>query len=213
MSLFSSLLYLHIAAGTTSLLMGLVVLFLRKSDRRHKLLGNIYFFSLLIASIVAIPMSYLHANAFLFIVSIFTIYMLLTGRRYIRKKSAADVTVVDWSLSTVMAIFGVAFIGFGCFHLLRSNTFGTVWVVFGLIGCLFVYQDWVNYRGKSGTKNFYLTTHLQRFIGSYIATVTAFLVVNNTWLPGTIAWLLPTVLLVPLIVWWSRKYRVARLNN
>jgi hypothetical protein len=44
--------------------------------------------------------------------------------------------------------------------------------------------------------------------GSYIASSTAFLVVNNTILPGIIAWLIPTVLLVPLIIMWSRKNEI-----
>jgi len=52
-----------------------------------------------------------------------------------------------------------------------------------------------------------LVTHLQRMIGAYIASLTAFLVVNNTILPGVIAWLLPSVLLVPFIMAWSKKYK------
>ncbi|MEJ7684882.1 MAG: hypothetical protein WKG06_44950 [Segetibacter sp.] len=45
--------------------------------------------------------------------------------------------------------------------------------------------------------------------GSYVASATAFLVVNNKILPNIIAWLLPTIIIVPLIVSWTRKYKVA----
>jgi type IV secretory pathway component VirB8 len=45
-------------------------------------------------------------------------------------------------------------------------------------------------------------------IGAYIASITAFLVVNNTILPGVVAWLLPTAVLVPVLIKWSRKYAV-----
>jgi len=71
-----------------------------------------------------------------------------------------------------------------------------------------VYQDFRNYKSQNSIKNFWLLVHIQRMIGSYIAAATAFLVVNNTILPGIVAWLLPTVILVPLIFKWSNKYKI-----
>ncbi len=210
MALFYTLLYIHIAGGGISLLLGFVILCLKKGDKRHKTIGNIYFYALLTASAFAIPMSYLHPNYFLFMISVFTIYMLLTGKRYLQKKSIINVTKTDWLLTILMAIFGTAFIGFGILHIIKSNFFGIVFIVFGSISYLFVYQDKNNFTGQSKLKNYFLVTHLQRFIGSYIASTTAFLVVNNKVLPSVIAWLLPTILLVPLIIKWSRKYKVEK---
>lgn len=213
MTLFNVLLYTHILGGGMSLLLGFVILCLKKGDKTHKLLGNLYFYAMLTASVFAIPMCYLHPNYFLFIVSIFTIYMLLTGKRYLHKKAVSDITKIDWLLTILMAIFGTAFIGFGVFHMTKSNMFGIVFIVFGLISYLFVYQDKNNFSGKSKVKNYFLVAHLQRFIGSYIASVTAFLVVNNKVLPSVIAWLLPIVLIVPLIVKWTRKYKIDNKNE
>jgi uncharacterized membrane protein len=210
MTLFNTLLYTHIVGGGISLLLGFIILCLKKGDKRHKLVGSIYFYALLTASAFAIPMSYLHPNYFLFIVSVFTIYMLLTGKRYLNKKTISDVTKTDWLLTILMAIFGTAFIGFGILHIIKFNFFGIVFIVFGSISYLFVYQDKNNFTGQSKLKNYFLVTHLQRFIGSYIASTTAFLVVNNKVLPSVIAWLLPTILLVPLIIKWSRKYKVEK---
>lgn len=210
MTLFKTLLYSHIIGGGISLLLGFVILCLKKGNKKHKLLGNLYFYALLSASIFAIPMSFLHPNYFLFIISIFTIYMLLTGKRYLQKKTIINITKTDWLLTILMAIFGTAFIGFGIFHLFQSDLFGIVYIVFGTISFLFVYQDNKNFTGQSTTKNYFLTTHFQRFIGSYIASVTAFLVVNNTFLPSVVAWLLPTVLIVPLIIKWSKKYKIEK---
>lgn len=210
MTLFTTLLYIHIAGGGISLLLGIIIICLKKGDKRHKNLGSIYFYALLIASICAIPMSYLHSNYFLFIISVFTMYMLLTGKRYIQKKSNVQVTKTDWLLTILMAIFGTAFISFGILHLMKSDLFGIVYIVFGAISYLFVYQDRINFTGKSPVKNYFLITHLQRFIGSYIGSVTAFLVVNNTVLPGVVAWLLPTIIIVPILVKWSRKYKILK---
>jgi uncharacterized membrane protein len=209
-TLFKILLIIHITGGSASLLLGLYMLIAKKGDRRHKLVGKIYFFAMLAAALVALPMAYLHTNYFLFIIGVFTSYMLLSGTRALQKKQAGDAQLVDWALSVVMLLFGVAFIVLGAILMLQSNIFGIVLVVFGSISLLFVYQDFTNFRGRSKLKNFGLTTHLQRMIGSYIASVTAFLVVNNTILPGAIAWLIPTVTMVPLILRWSRKYGMAK---
>lgn len=208
MSLFNVLLIIHITSGGLSLILGLYQLIARKGDQRHKRIGRVYFYSMLTAAFVALPMSYLHPNYFLFIVGVFTSYMLLTGVRYLKKKSILDVDAIDWVLTFTMGIMGMAFIGSGLYSIVKSNFFGIVLCVFGAIGLLFVYQDYINFKGQSRVKNFWLTTHIQRMTGSYIASVTAFLVVNNTMLPGIIAWLLPTILLVPLIIKWSRQREI-----
>jgi uncharacterized membrane protein len=210
MTLFKILLCIHIISGGISLLLGFIILCLKKGNKRHKLLGNFYFYALLTASFFAIPMSYLHPNYFLFIISVFTIYMLLTGKRYLQKKVLSNVTTTDWILTILIAIFGTIFIGLGILHIIKSNVFGIVFIVFGLICYLFVYQDYTIFTGKSTIKNFYLITHLQRFIGSYIGSTTAFLVVNNKVLPSYIAWLLPTIVIVPLIIKWSKKHKIGK---
>ena len=208
--LFTILLIIHIAGGSVSLLLGLYILLSQKGNRVHRKTGTVYFYAMLTASLVALPMSYLHPNYFLFIIGVFTSYMLLTGKRYITKKTTEDVHGTDWLLTAVMLIFGLAFIFFGIFNIVKGVYFGTVFLVFGSISLLFVFQDWINFKGKSKIKNTFLTTHLQRMTGSYIASATAFVVVNNTILPGIVAWLLPGICLVPLIIIWTRKYKVVK---
>jgi uncharacterized membrane protein len=208
MDFFKILLYAHIFFGAISLLIGLFVLIGKKGNSRHKLIGNIYFFAMLSAAFISFPMSYLHSDYFLFIVGVFTIYMLLTGRRFLKIKEISDVKKIDWILTIIMLVFGIAFIVFGSYKLLNNNYFGIVLIVFGIISCLFVWRDKNNFIGKSRYKNFWLVTHIQRMVGSYIATVTAFLVVNNKILPDVVAWLLPTFLLVPLIIKWVIKYNI-----
>ncbi len=207
MNLFKLLLFIHITGGFLSLLIGSFLLFQKKGDKKHKLLGNIYFYSLLSSAIVSLPMSYIHPNHFLFIIGVFTSYMLLSGKRYLEKRKIEDVKIMDWTLTLLMLFFSVGFIGFGIHNLILAKSFGIVFLVFGGISMLFVYQDKRNFEGKSIIKNYWLTTHLQRMVGSYITSITAFVVVNNTFLPNVVAWLLPTVLLVPLIFIWTKKYK------
>jgi hypothetical protein len=44
-------------------------------------------------------------------------------------------------------------------------------------------------------------------LGSYVAAITAFSVVNFTFLPATVRWLWPTLLGTPLIVLWISYYK------
>ncbi|MBK7357775.1 MAG: hypothetical protein IPI45_13480 [Saprospiraceae bacterium] len=206
MTLFKFLLAIHIFCGGASLLLGFYILITRKGNRSHKNIGTIYFYAMLLTALVAIAITYLHPSYFLFTIGIFTSYMLLTGKSYLRKRSQFDVKYIDWILSIIMLLFGSVLIAMGCYKMFLGNYFGIVHLVFGGFSCLFVYQDYINFKGRSSVQNYWLVTHLQRMIGSYIASVTAFIVVNNTFLPGYIAWLLPTVLLVPLIIIWSRTH-------
>ena len=208
MTLFEFLLTIHVILGGTGLLLGAFVMFLKKGDKRHKLLGNVFFYSMLGTGIFAIALSYLHPSRFLFITAVFTIYMVMTGKRYLKKKKVSDVTIFDWLLTVIMFVFGIAFIGLGTSGMVESDYFGIVLIVFGGLSLLFVYQDYRNFRGQSSIKNYWLTTHFQRMIGSFIAALTAFVVVNNAFLPDIVVWLLPTAILVPFIIVWGRKYKI-----
>lgn len=209
-NLFKILLMLHIIGGSVSLLLGSYIMLVKKGNTQHKLLGNLFFYTMLIAALVALPMSYLHPNYFLFVIGSFTTYMLLSGKRYLGIKNTQDVTAMDWLLTGVMLLFSLGFVGLGVWNVVAGFYFGLVLLAFGLISLIFVYSDWQNYLGKSAFKNFGLSAHLQRMIGSYIASATAFLVVNNKFLPSIIAWLLPTLVLVPLIFKWSRRYSIKK---
>lgn len=207
MSIFTILLTIHIILGSLSLLLGLFVLVTKKGDKRHQTIGIFYFYSMLGAALISLPMSIMKSHIFLLIIGVFTTYMLLTGKRYLQKKRHNEVKILDWTLTAIMGIFGLCFLFFGGKSLVNGNLFGIVLIVFGLVSSLFVFQDYSNFRGKSSVKNYWLTTHLQRMMGSYISTTTAFLVVNNTLLPSIVAWLLPSAALVPFIIIWSRKYQ------
>ncbi len=208
MNIFTLLLSIHIATGFISLALGLYIMMAKKGDKLHKKTGNIYFYSMMINSIMAIPMSYLHPNLFLFLIAIWTLYMLLTGKRYLLLKSVNDVSMKDWLLLIISATASVVFLLMGLKLILHKNEFGIVVISFALLMTMMVIQDYMNYKGRSKIKNYWITTHIQRMVASYIATTTAFLVVNNTVLPGVIAWLLPTMVFTPLLVWWVRKWEV-----
>ncbi len=208
--LFKVLLCLHIAGGMTGLLTGTINIIRKKGDKPHKLVGKIFFYAMLTNGLSSFPMAILHPNPFLFMVGVFTLYMLGTGKRYLSLKKLHQEQkpkVIDWFLVITMLIFGTVFIIFGISRLIEKNYFGVVFIVFGFIGLQFVRADFAHYRGKITDANYWLLAHIQRMTGTYIASLTAFLVVNITYQPQFVVWLLPTVIFTPLIFKWSKEFR------
>ena len=215
--IFNTFLTLHILGGTFALLTGLINLVRKKGDRTHKSVGKVFFISMLTAGGSAFVLATIRPNHFLFMVGVFTVYMILTGYRYLRLKSpktGGKPTAFDWALSALMTLAGIYFIVLGVMRLLQSNFFGIVFIVFALLGGLSIIQDFKYFRGRTQLANYWLLAHIQRMIGGFIAAVTAFLVVNATHFPAQIPafvyWLLPTVILTPLIVYWSGKYTLTK---
>jgi uncharacterized membrane protein len=213
--LFKAFLTLHITGGTVGLFTGTINLVRKKGDKKHKLTGKIFTYAMLTAGFSSFALSIIHPNYFLFMVGVFTIYLVGTGNRYIYLKllgSYQRPTVIDWTITLGMLLAGLLFIALGIKNLITHNNFGIVFIVFGGLGLFFVKTDFDNYRGKLKTKNYWLLAHLQRMTGGYIAATTAFLVVNAQYspivLPSVVVWLLPTVILTPLIISWSKKYKV-----
>jgi uncharacterized membrane protein len=211
---FKIFLVLHIIGGSIGLTTGVINLLRKKGDQKHKLTGKIFYISMLAAGFSSLILAYLHPNYFLFMVGIFTLYMIGSGQRYLKHKQPDKMHAmhVEWIITIIMLLSATVFIGIGILKALKSDLFGIVFLTFGSLGLLFVLQDFVNFRGKSRLKNYWLIGHLQRMTGGFIAASTAFLVVNAKYLPHQIPdfiyWLLPTIIFTPLIIQWSRRYGV-----
>lgn len=211
---FKIALILHIAGGIIGLLTGLINVIRKKGDKNHKILGKLFYYSMLTAGFSSLALSSLRPNYFLFMVGVFTLYMVSVGQRYLKHKQDDKkiIRYLDWIISTVMLISGLLFFVLGLLSLLKSNAFGLVFITFGCLGLVFVRQDFKNFTNKSRIKNYWLIGHLQRMTGGFISSLTAFLVVNIKYfpniIPGIIYWLLPTVVFTPLIIKWVKQYKI-----
>ena len=208
-TLFNILLYAHIAAGSLGLLASVLVIALPKGNNQHRKLGNVFYVAMTANALLSLVLAVLHLEYFLFIVGIFTLYLVLSGKRILSLKIIDDThqpIAFDWFLCGAMVLFGALFIGFGLYNVLYGNYFGTVFLVFGAISLSLVRQDILYFRGRIMRPNFWLTAHLTKMVAATIAAFTAFLVVNNTILPGVVAWLLPTVIGSALIAKWRRDH-------
>lgn len=214
--LFTFLLSIHVLCGSIGLLTGTFILFRPKGDKQHKLWGKFFAYGMLVSAIVSLVLASIHYNPFLFIIGIFTLYLVGTGLRYLRLKQLHKMqkpVALDWFIFSTMALFALLFLAYGAFLLTGNNNFGLVLIVFGLISVLMLRSDFLIFKGKIKKSNYWLLLHLQRMTAAYIASLTAFLVVNNTFLPGLIAWMLPTIIITPLIINWTKKYSQIKKEN
>ncbi|WP_264521921.1 hypothetical protein [Flavobacterium sp. N1994] len=211
---FKILLVIHVIAGCIGLITGTLNVTRKKGNKPHRQVGVFFFFSMIINAVAGFVMSILHENLFLLIIAVFSFYMTATGQRILALKSldkGQNPKREDWTLTISMILFAVFFIVYGIYLLANDTNFGLVLLVFGTISILMAKKDIAIYQGDIKIKNYWLLIHIQRMIGAYIAALTAFLVVNNTYLPPVFAWLLPTVILTPLIFYWSKKYATKNL--
>ncbi len=145
--IFKVFLSLHIVGGSIGLLSGVLNIMLQKGDKNHKIIGKIFFVSMLITGTSSLAISYLHSNYFLFMVGVFTLYMVVSGKIYLKHKQRdiLDSKAIEWTITILMLLAGLMFICIGILTIIQSNLFGLVFITFGSLGLLFVRQDFKNY--------------------------------------------------------------------
>ena len=212
--LFKILIIIHATASGIGFITGPGALMVQKGGKAHRALGKVFYWAMIVASCFALVISNMpkHENFFLFTIGIFTLYMVLTGRRFLSLKKLhkdQNATAADWVIAALMAIAGGTMIGYGI-KMFSTNTIGIVLMAFGFLSIRYVVSSIMLFRKKNVKPNSWLLEHISRMIGANIAAFTAFLVVNNTFLPPLVAWLGPTVVFVPLIIYFSVKEKKGR---
>lgn len=216
------ILILHILCGFSALLSGTVAIFTKKGKGRHVKTGQIYLWSMTAVGITALYLSMVRPNIFLLLISIFSFYMTWSGYRAIHWKNRPMDTipyVFNLALTVAVALSGLVMIGVPVANWAGINIapvisrFSTILLVFGIINTGMAGLDLINlFRPSRSSKFWWMYQHIGRMGGAFIATVTAFVVVNITFLPDLIVWLAPTIVGTPLISWAVRKYRL-KLND
>jgi uncharacterized membrane protein len=208
MDAFRPFLIAHIAGGSTALLAGTLVLAGRKGDRKHRILGKAFALSMLVTGACSLALSILHPNDFLFSVGLFSIYLTATGWLHLRPDGPGAGRLRDWLEGILLAglLLGSARLArIGIAKAAARDAFAWVDFAFAGGGFLFAWQDFR--RRATRTRAGRLAFHLQRMTGAYISALTAFLVVNARGRYSIWPWLAPTLLLTPLILKWSKRYR------
>ncbi|MDX2128214.1 MAG: DUF2306 domain-containing protein [Chloroherpetonaceae bacterium] len=204
--IFNFLRSIHILAGFTALFAGPVAMVTHKGGRKHRLSGKIYFWGMAIVAATALGMSILRTNHFLLLIAIFSFYFSLTGYRalYQKKRTAGNGSRWDRDLAVVMLLASAVMMIYG---IINFAQLGVVMIVFGGIGAVLGVQDLRKWMTLQPSKYQWFYDHIARMGASYIATLSAFSVVNFTFIPDVIRWLWATAFGTPLIIYTVRQYR------
>ena len=155
----------------------------------------------------AVVMSLIRSGLFFLLVALFSFYLAFTGYRVLyRKTPQQGPGKADWTAVSVMLLGSLGLIVYGVYLMLTSS-FGAVAIVFGVIGLLFGISDTRDFLHHPADKMAWWYSHMTRMLAAYIATVTAFSVVNFQFLPPLARWLWATVAGTIGIVIWTRYYR------
>ncbi|SFQ04236.1 carboxypeptidase-like regulatory domain-containing protein [Hymenobacter arizonensis] len=211
---------LHIAAGATSLFAGLVPMLGRKGGNTHVRAGRLYVYCMITVATTAVVLCLLQpltiGRLMLTGVAVLSFYLSFSGWRAARRHSATLLTS-DVVLAAVTSVVGLLMLAAGVW--LQAVLFG----FFGVLICLFAGLDTVHgLRPRPvSTPTPWIFRHFIRLGGSYIATFTAFVVVNlGRWLPtdapqwaGLAGWIAPTIIgtifITRTVRWYKRRLQPA----
>ena len=114
----------------------------------------------------------------------------------------------DWVATVLAGLFNVGFFIWGIMSINKDNlTFGILAAGFGYGGLMQVRSQIKNFVKPPTDKHQWFYNHIGNMIGGFIASVTAFSANVLTFMPGIVQWLWPSLIGVPIIVFWIRSYR------
>lgn len=198
------LLSIHILAGTIALLCAALAVSSEKGKKFHVLSGRTYFWCMVGIFITAIPMSIINSNTFLFLIAIFSFYLAFAGMRFAKNRKGIA-TTIDWIAVSLMILSGLGMWALAITYFISDNSQYITLLVFGFIALALGYGDYRSHKNKAATGKERIAKHLTNMMAGTIAVITAVLVVNVNIEPIWIWWLLPTVVITPIISYWNNK--------
>ena len=198
------LLPIHILAGTIALLAAVFAICSEKGKKIHINAGRTYYWGMAGIFLTALPMSIITSNGFLFLIAFFSFYLAFAGRRFAQNRKGIA-SIVDWIAVGLMIAAGLGMWVLAVFYSIENNSQYITLSVFGFIAIALGYTDYKTYKQQEATGKKRIARHLTNMLAGTIAIVTAVLVVNVDMEPQWLPWILPTVILVPVISWWNWK--------
>lgn len=207
-TLYPVLRAVHIFFGMTALLGAPGAMAAIKGSLWHRRFGKLYFWSMASVAATAIVMTQIKPNLFLLMVALFSFYLAFSGYRALYHKRPQDrAAILDWTDLGLMAAGSIGLLIWGALKLRIGAD----------LGGSPSYSGWsaARWRLTICGNSWCLPPidapgchrHMTGMLGAYIATVSAFSVVNFQFLPPLVRWLWPTALGLPAIVIWVTGYR------
>ena len=134
----------------------------------------------------------------------FSFYLAYAGRRFAQNRKGIASTA-DWIAVGLMIAAGIGMWILAAFYYIENNSHFITLSIFGFIAIALGYSDYKTYKREEATGKKRIAKHLTNMLAGTIAVVTAVLVANVDMEPQWLPWILPTVILDPVISWWNWK--------
>jgi len=148
-----------------------------------------------------------HENLFLFLIGLFTIYLVLAGNRALTFKTKEKADWIDKMISGSMLFFSSIMVIIGTYGIFNNISFSILYLFFGGFGLFLTSKDFRFYKNSRYPKNDWLISHIGKMIGALIASFTAF-IIAGLGIGNLISWTLPTILGTFYIAYWKRKMKI-----
>lgn len=204
-------LWIHVLAGTVALIVAPIALVTRKGGPTHRRWGKVYFWAMALVAATALVVGFWRSILFLMLTAVFSFYAALSGYRVLYRKRpdlGQRPSALDWFAAGVTLVASASLVTLGIAKPTpRFRELSTVAIVFGGVGLSIAGLDVLRFLRPPADKRAWWYRHMANMLGSYIAAVTAFSVVNFAFLPPPLRWLWPTLVGTPLIAIWITYYR------
>ncbi len=200
------LIYTHAFFGGIGLLSGLMSILGKKGKFYHRKAGIVFSITMFISASIAIPITLLpnHENLLLHLLSIFTIYLVISGNRVLRFKKHHTLGILDIVITSIMGLVFLGMVGIGIYNRIQALPKSTLFFFFGGFGIMATIRDIMLYKTFKTNPTAYLSNHIGKMSGAYGAAVTAFLLAalnsSTLWV-----WLTPSIITLIFVAFWRRK--------
>ena len=204
--------YTHAFFGSLGLLAGFASVIFTKGSSKHKLAGKMFSYCMILSSSLSLPICWLpkHENPFLFLIGIFTIYLVLSGNRILLFQKRAYATFIDKLISGTLLVGSIIMIAFGAYYIYQMQYGGILYLIFGPLALLMSVRDLRFFRNLDKSK--IIKFHIGKMTGAFGASITAFLVAGVR-LNGLIYWIVPSIIMAVYMVYWFKKIGKSKVKT
>jgi len=200
--------YVHAFFGGLGLITGIGSVMVKKGSKNHKKLGKLFSIGMVTSSLISMPISWMpnHESLFLFLMGLFTIYLVVSGNRGLTFKSKDNADWIDKAISGSMLLAAAVMIFIGTYGIFNNVSNSILYLIFGGVGFLLSFRDFQFFKNFKTQKNSWLANHAGKMIGALIASVTAFITAGLGY-STLISWTLPSIIGTVYIIYWIRKVK------
>lgn len=174
------------------MLAGPIPMMAAKGGPLHRRAGLVYAAAMLVTAVSGLCLAIMVSDVLLLVIAVFSFFLVFTGIRALARRRGQPSGIPAYVVPWAALIFGIAL-------LVRGAALSDVTsLFFGLGGITLAVRE---LRALRNADTQWLVMHITAMLGAYIATFSAFLVVNIGFVPKPLLFIVPTLIGTPFIAW------------